>query len=115
VSYDLNPANSLLDFAPGESKYVAYWDERSFQDPPIPNAGDIYGWAEITRTDPGLQVTSSATAWGDGIIAGTTTQVPEPTAAAAMALGTTLLLSVRRRSRRRLALINAASPARRPA
>jgi hypothetical protein len=103
VSPDLNPNSSTLDLALGESKYIAYWDERTFQDSATPNAGDIYGWAVITNTPSGLVVSSSATAWGDGIVAGTTTQVPEPDAAVVAGLGAAMALGVRRRSRRAVA------------
>jgi hypothetical protein len=100
VTNKLGTNSAMLTFAPGESKEFAFWDERTFDDPATPNAGDYYGWAQISRGVDGLHVTTSATATGDGIIAGTTTQTPEPSPAILIPLAGTLFLGLGRRTRR---------------
>lgn len=75
------PGSSVLTFLLGESRYFGYWDDRWLDSGIAVNTPDVtdnYGWVLITCTESGLQVSSSATALGGGIIAGTLTQVPEP-------------------------------------
>lgn len=90
------PGSSVQTFLLGQSRYFAYWDDR-FSDSGIaygiPDATDNYGWVVITRTVSGLRASSSATALGGGITAGTYIQIPEPSAGMLLLFG--LALSVR--------------------
>ncbi|MDQ6632568.1 MAG: PEP-CTERM sorting domain-containing protein [Verrucomicrobiota bacterium] len=79
-----DPGSSLETFFLNQSRYFGYWDQRGF------HPEDNYGWALITRTGSGLQVSSSATALGGGIVVGTLTQVPEPTSIILLSLGACL-------------------------
>jgi len=86
--------SSLQTIPFGQSRYYAYWDDRFYDSHVaygIPDITDYYGWVQITHTvsglQVGLQVSSSATALGGGIIAGTLTQIPEPPAGALFLLG----------------------------
>lgn len=84
------PGSSVQTFLPGQSRYYGYWDDRPFDSGiiyGIPDVADNYGWVRITRTVSGLQVSGSATALGHGIIAGTFTQVPEPSTGLLLFLG----------------------------
>ena len=97
----VDPGSSVQTFLLGQSTYFGYWDDRQFSgsDPGIQSTPDIYddfGWVEITRTASGLEVASSATALGSGIIAGTITQVPEPSVSVLVLLGLGLSLGWRR-------------------
>jgi hypothetical protein len=99
VSNSGDPGSSLQTFSLGQSRYYAYWDDRFYDSHVaygIPDVTDFYGWVRITRTVSGLQVSSSATALGGGIIAGTFTQVPEPSASVLTLLGVGLYLCARR-------------------
>ncbi len=71
------PGSYVQRFALNESIYFGYWDDRN--NGQVDNS-DLYGWVLITRNDSGLVATSGATALGGGIIVGTTTQIPEPSA-----------------------------------
>jgi hypothetical protein len=97
----VDPGSSVQTFALGQSSYFGYWDDRQLFgiDPGIQGTPDIYdnyGWVLLTRTAAGLQVSSSATALGGGIIAGTFTQVPEPSVSVLVLLGLGLALALRR-------------------
>jgi hypothetical protein len=86
----VDSGSSVQTFSFGQSRYYAYWDDHSFAGPIgfwVPDVTDSYGWVQITRTVSGLQVSSSATALGGGIIAGTLTQIPEPSTGALFLLG----------------------------
>ena len=73
----VHPGSALLNFAPGESKYFAYWDDRGpFGGGPV--SDDNYGWVRLTRDPLGLVASESVTALGGGIIVGTDIQIPEP-------------------------------------
>lgn len=93
----VDPGSSLQTFSIGQSRYFGYWDDRPLNGNRIPDVADNYGWALITRRASGLQVSSSATAVGGGIIAGTFTQVPEPSCAALLAIGICVSFATRRR------------------
>lgn len=93
VSNDNNPGSNTQIFALNQSKYFAYWDDRL--NGGTPDSNDNYGWVLLTRTASGLAASSSATAIGGGIIAGTTTQVPEPASTMLMAFGSLLIFSRR--------------------
>lgn len=73
-----SPGTGVLTLAPGQSEYLAYWDQGS--GPPRLTAGDadLFGWAQVTNSGGNLVVTSSATADGGGIRVGTLQQIPEP-------------------------------------
>jgi hypothetical protein len=97
----VDPGSSVQTFSLGQSGYFGYWDDRQFSgiDPGIHDTPDIYddyGWVVITRTVAGLQVSSSATALGGGIIAGTLTQTPEPSVSVFVLLGFGLGFGARR-------------------
>ena len=81
-----SPGTGLLTLTPGQSQYLAYWDQGF--GPPTLTAGeaDLYGWAQVTNSGGQLVVTASATADSGGIIVGTLDQIPEP--------GTNLLIAV---------------------
>src|SRR4029434_3289344 len=70
-----DPRAAVLNFSPNESKYLAYWDDRTFNNAPDPN--DNYGWVRVTRTGSALIASESVTAIGGGIRVGTSTQIPE--------------------------------------
>jgi hypothetical protein len=89
------PGGSVQLFAPNQSIYFGYWDDRNFNG--SPDGNDNYGWVLITRGVAGLEASSSATAIGGGIIVGTTTQVPEPATIVLVPLGIALLLRFRRK------------------
>ena len=100
VSNNNNPGSSVQTFLLGQSSYFGYWDDRqlSGSDPGVPNTPDMYdnyGGVVITRTAAGLQVSSSVTALGGGIIAGTLTQTPEPSVSLLVLLGLCLAFGVR--------------------
>jgi len=97
----VDPGSGVQTFSLGQSRYFGYWDDRQLSgiDPGIPATPDTYdnyGWVLITRTAAGLQVSSSATALGGGIIAGTFTQTPEPSVSALVLFGLGLGFGVRR-------------------
>lgn len=86
----VDPGGSVQTFSFGQSRYYAYWDDRYYDSgiaQRIRDSTDNYGWVQITRTVSGLRVSSSATALGSGIIAGTLTQIPEPSAGLLLFLG----------------------------
>ena len=61
-----------------------------------------FGWARLEYTSSGMQVLDQATALGgNGIIAGTTTVLPEPSTLSLLAAGTVGLLFARRLKSRR--------------
>ncbi len=100
----IDPGSSVQTFSLGQSRYFAYWDDRFYDshiEYGIPDITDYYGWALITRTASGLQVSSSATALGGGIIAGTLTQIPEPSAGMLSLLGLAFVAIGVRRGRHR--------------
>jgi len=97
----VDPGSSVQTFLLGQSIYFGYWDDRQLSgiDPGTPNTPDIYdnyGWVLLTRTGAGLQVSSSATALGGGIIAGSFTQTPEPSVSVFVLLGLGLGFGLRR-------------------
>lgn len=101
----IGPGAGVLSFTLGETKLLAYWDDRSIFDGAsneldgAPDAGDFFGWAELTWNGSTLAVTDSATATADGILAGTYNQIPEPGTLALLATALGALIATRRRSR----------------
>ena len=72
--------NTVVHINLGESSYFCYVDDDVFFDRGISgfDPTDGYGWAEIQRTDTGLELMQSATAESFGIVVGTTVQAMEP-------------------------------------
>ena len=72
--------NTVVHINLGESLYFCYVDDDVFFDRGITgfDPTDGYGWAEIRRTDTGLELMQSATAESFGIVVGTTVQALEP-------------------------------------
>lgn len=86
----------IVRFAVDESRYFAYWDDRTFSG--APEDGDNYGWVRITRTLlGGLEASASATAIGRGIVVGSTVQIPEPASVGLVSVGLVALAALRRR------------------
>ena len=86
------PFFSILNFSPNESRYLAYWDDRTpFNN--TPGANDNYGWVRVTRTGNALVASESVTAIGGGIRVGTSTQIPEPSAMALLLVTSVLVLA----------------------
>ena len=77
-----------------ESVLFGYWDdkERFEVEDRTPAVNDSYGWFELQNSDSGLVIIDGATAVGGGIIAGTYTQIPEPSTIALLLVGTFGLL-----------------------
>jgi hypothetical protein len=92
----IDPGSSVQLFDLGESRIFGYWVDRQSGAIRTPDIDDNYGWVVLTCTGSGLQVSSSATALGGGIIAGTLTQVPEPSAGALTLISICLLVSLKR-------------------
>lgn len=96
-----DPGSGVLTFDLDESKYLAYWDDRTFGSNEsgyrIPNASDNYGWAILYWDGIELSVTESATALGGGIIVGTTTQIPEPSTCWIAVIGGLVLFGYHKR------------------
>jgi len=86
----------------GESKFFAYWDDRSMFSgdlTKVPDATDSYGWVEFTQTSTGLVLKTSATVTGGSIRVGSfTAAVPEPETWALFALGLAGVAFARRRA-----------------
>jgi hypothetical protein len=101
VSNDgISPGSSNISFSLNQTKLFAYWDDRNFDG--LADSADNFGWVHIKRLSSGLEVQGSATALGNGIVAGTTTQVPEPSAAAALTgtIACVVALVLRRKQKR---------------
>lgn len=96
-------------FQPNETKYYAYWDDRSMFDPGatykdwnIVSPTDSFGWLALTRVGTTLQITSSATSVGAPIRVGSfVAEVPEPATWVMASLGLAGLMASRLRLRRR--------------
>lgn len=87
-----NPGSGILSLLPGETRYLAYWDDRFFA------ADDLFGWARLSNVGGEIRVEESATAVGGGIVVGTLTQIPEPSGF--MMAATALAMAAMRRTRR---------------
>jgi len=81
---------------PLSTTYFAYWDQ-GLLGPGNPDFPESYGWVALRNGAAGLEIASSATALGGGIVVGTTTQVPEPSPAllAPLAIAAALLYTRR--------------------
>jgi hypothetical protein len=101
VSNDgINPGTAVLNFLPDESKYFAYWDDRTLSPFNTALSNDNYGWVRITRTGSALVASESVTAIGGGIRVGTSTQIPEPSAISLL-LVAGVFRAAKRRERKR--------------
>ena len=95
VTNSNNPGTGVLSLAVGESVFLGYWDDRTFES--LPDSDDNYGWFELSNTGAGLELLGGATVIGfEGIIVGTTTAVPEPSSAT-LVLGMISATMLRRR------------------
>ena len=90
-------AAPTINWALGETKLFAYWDDRGAMEG-NPDPGDNYGWVAIQRAAGGLVVHSGYTAVSSGIIVGTNQTIPEP--ATSTLLLSSALFGVFRRKRR---------------
>jgi len=108
---DLSVSDAPQVFQPNETKYYAYWDDRSMFDPGAPyedrravSPTDSFGWLALTRVGTTLQITSSVsvTSVGAPIRVGSfVAEVPEPATWAMASLGLSGLMATRLRLRRR--------------
>jgi len=92
--YNWDTSTNSISIEPYESVIFGYWDdkERFEVEDRTPAVNDSYGWFELQNTDSGLEIIDGATAVGGGIIAGTYTQIPEPSTIALFLAGTFSLL-----------------------
>lgn len=87
------PAFWSLSIPVNTSLIVGYWDDRMFQGA---DSADNYGWVRLDNTSSGLVAGAGITAIGGGIIVGTNSQVPEPSAALLALLGAPAIAHLRR-------------------
>jgi PEP-CTERM motif len=79
----------------GQSFLLGFWLDANGNG--MPGSGDRFGWASFTYNPSGIILISSAIeSTGTGIIAGTTTAVPEPNSLAFLAFGGAGLLTWRK-------------------
>jgi hypothetical protein len=94
------PGLGVLTLAPGQSEYLAYWDQSPTRVSLIADDTDLYGWAQITNSGGELVVAASATADNGGIKVGTLQQIPEPGSNLLIAAGLASICIRRSRTRR---------------
>ena len=99
MSNNNNPGSGIVNIPLNDSIYLGYWDDRSPIDS-TPTANDSYGWIELQNTDSGLVLLDGATAAGSGILVGTYSQIPEPTAISLICMGAGALVLRSRRKKR---------------
>jgi hypothetical protein len=91
----------IANFPPDQFTTLIFQEEETklfaFRDAGFGRWPETYGWLHLTWTASGLSVSSSARAVGSGIIAATTTPVPEPASALLFLLGGAMGLVVRQR------------------
>ncbi|MBK1881326.1 PEP-CTERM sorting domain-containing protein [Luteolibacter pohnpeiensis] len=94
------PGENTLTLQPGESQYIAYWDDRTIPGTPglSPSDDDLYGWSLVTNVAGELVVTESATATSSGIIVGTLQQIPEPSGSLLLIATISMAMARRRRA-----------------
>ena len=80
-----------IQLAVGQSFLLGFWLDANGNS--TPGSGDRFGWASFTYQQSGIILNSSAIeSTGAGIIAGTTTAVPEPSTAILLVIGVTALI-----------------------
>lgn len=85
-----------IQLALGQTFLLAFWLDENINSTPGP--GDRFGWARFSYTASGLSLVNSAIeSTGTGIIAGTTTAVPEPSSLLLLSLGVAGVFVVVRR------------------
>lgn len=102
ANYGEPPPTSTISIPVDSELYVGYWDNRNGGPGPglfTMDASDNYGWFLLRNTASGLQISDGATAVGDGIVVGTYTQIPEPSAIAMLVTSAPLVFLRRRRIR----------------
>ena len=80
-----------IQLAVGQSFLLGFWLDANANG--TPGLGDRFGWASFTYNQSGISLNSSAIeSTGTGIIAGTTTAVPEPSTAIFLVIGFAALI-----------------------
>lgn len=93
--------NGSIQLVPGQTYLLGFWLDANGNS--IPGLGDRFGWASFTYNSSSLTLVGNAIeSTGAGIIAGTTTAVPEPSSALLLLLGLVAMPAVRRLKRAKL-------------
>ena len=95
----LTSKTSSQTFSVNETKLYTFWEDLPGSDLNTPDQDDYYGWFSLTHTGSELLISDSATATSGGIIVGTYTQIPEPSSALLLTMGSGGILFYRRAKR----------------
>lgn len=91
---DVASGTASIDFAPSQTRYLAYWDDRNSND--TADIADNFGWVSLVRVGDYLFASASATAKGHGIVVGETEVIPEPSSSAFMFCLLMFVLGIKR-------------------